>query len=148
MRCPTWDQEVAGSTPAKVGNILSWRLILKYFLRLFSPFYWFKKGSCHFLAKECTQYWLTCQVNMWLGKLAALDMTPLGWLGRKTSTQINTNINYTYITLKYIVQKHRPCHSKTDFVYSHSTTGWGGTVYFAKFWLSNIPSIRQISSVV
>ena len=22
---PTWDQEVAGSTPAKVGNILSWR---------------------------------------------------------------------------------------------------------------------------
>ena len=26
---------------------------------------------------------------MWLGKLAALDMTPLGWLGRKTSTQTN-----------------------------------------------------------
>ena len=24
---------------------------------------------------------------MWLGKLTALDMTPLGWLGRKTSTQ-------------------------------------------------------------
>ena len=32
------DQEVAGSTPAKVGNILSWRLIVKYFLRSFSPF--------------------------------------------------------------------------------------------------------------
>ena len=31
--CPTADQEVAGSTPAKVGNILSWRLIMKYFLR-------------------------------------------------------------------------------------------------------------------
>ena len=28
----TGDQEVAGSTPAKVGNILSWRLIVKYFL--------------------------------------------------------------------------------------------------------------------
>ena len=26
---------------------------------------------------------------MWLGKLTALDMTPLGWLGRKTSTQTN-----------------------------------------------------------
>ena len=26
-------QEVAGSTPAEVGNILSWRLIMKYFLR-------------------------------------------------------------------------------------------------------------------
>ena len=31
-------QEVAGSTPAEVGNILSWRLIMKYFLRSFSPF--------------------------------------------------------------------------------------------------------------
>ena len=45
---PTGDQEVAGSTPAEVGNILSWRLIMKYFLRSFSP-----KGSCQFLAKEC-----------------------------------------------------------------------------------------------
>ena len=32
-----------------------------------------------------------CPVNMWLGKLTALDMTPLGWLGRKTSTQTNTS---------------------------------------------------------
>ena len=28
---PTGDQEVAGSTPAKVDNIPSWRLIMKYF---------------------------------------------------------------------------------------------------------------------
>ena len=56
---PTGDREVAGSTPAEVGNILSWRLIMKYFLRSFSPFCWFKKGSCQFLAKECAQYWLT-----------------------------------------------------------------------------------------
>ena len=34
----TGDQEVAGSTPAEVGNILSWRSIMKYFLRSFSPF--------------------------------------------------------------------------------------------------------------
>ena len=33
-----WRQEVAGSTPDEVGNILSWRLIMKYFLRSFSPF--------------------------------------------------------------------------------------------------------------
>ena len=59
MRRPTGDQEVAGSTPAEIGNILSWRLIMKYFLRSFSPFCWFKKGSCQFLAKECAQYWLT-----------------------------------------------------------------------------------------
>ena len=32
---------------------------------------------------------LVCPVNVWLGKLTALDMTPLGWLGRKTSTQTN-----------------------------------------------------------
>ena len=38
MRRPTGDQEVAGSTPAEVGNVLSWRLIVKYFLRSFSPF--------------------------------------------------------------------------------------------------------------
>ena len=37
MRRPTGDQEVAGSTPAEVDNILSWRLIMKYFLRSFSP---------------------------------------------------------------------------------------------------------------
>ena len=59
MRRPTGDQEVAGSTPAEVGNILLWRLIMKYFLRSFSPFRWFKKGSCQFLAKEYAQYWLT-----------------------------------------------------------------------------------------
>ena len=32
MRRPTGDQEVAGSTPAEVGNTLLWRLIMKYFL--------------------------------------------------------------------------------------------------------------------
>ena len=30
-----------------------------------------------------------CPVNVWLGELTALNMTPLGWLGRKTSTQTN-----------------------------------------------------------
>ena len=59
MRRPTGDQEVKGSTLAEIGNILSWRLIIKYFLWSFSPFRWFKKGSCQFLAKECAQYWLT-----------------------------------------------------------------------------------------
>ena len=54
---PNGDQEVAGSIPAEVGNILLWRLIMKYFPWSFSPFCWFKKGSCQFLAK-CAQYWL------------------------------------------------------------------------------------------
>ena len=38
MRRPTGDQEVAGSIPTEVGSILSWRLIVKYFLWSFSPF--------------------------------------------------------------------------------------------------------------
>ena len=54
---PTGDQKIAGSTPA-VGNILPWRLIMKNFLRSFSPFRWFKKGTCQFLAIESAQYWL------------------------------------------------------------------------------------------
>ena len=33
-----FDQEVAGSTPAEISNILSCRLIMKYFLQSFSPF--------------------------------------------------------------------------------------------------------------
>ena len=40
---------------------------------------------------------LACPVNVWFGKLTALDMTPLGWLGRKTSTQ--TNNYFEFITL-------------------------------------------------
>ena len=52
----TGDQEVAGSIPTEFGNILSWRLITKYFLWSFSPIRWFKRGSCQFPAKECAQY--------------------------------------------------------------------------------------------
>ena len=35
---PTGDREVAGSMPIGPSNILSWRLIMEYFLRSFSPF--------------------------------------------------------------------------------------------------------------
>ena len=45
MRRLTGDQEVAGSTPAEVGNILSWKLIMKYFLRSFSPFPLIQEGQ-------------------------------------------------------------------------------------------------------
>ena len=52
---PTGDLEVAGSIPAGSGNILSWRLIMKYFHRSFSLFRYFKKDSCQFLANGCAQ---------------------------------------------------------------------------------------------
>ena len=51
---PTCAQEVAGSIAAESGNILSKGLIMIFFLRSFSPFHWFKKDSCQFLAKMCT----------------------------------------------------------------------------------------------
>ena len=35
---PTGNQEVVGLIPAGPGNILSWRLIMKYFLQSLSPF--------------------------------------------------------------------------------------------------------------
>ena len=57
--CQTGDHEVEGSTPA--GSAASMRLIMKYFLRWFFPFRWFKKDSCQFLGKECAQYWLTAK---------------------------------------------------------------------------------------
>ena len=56
---PTSDQEVAGSTPAEVGNILSWRFGHEIFSTVILSLRWFKKGSCQFLAEECAQYWLT-----------------------------------------------------------------------------------------
>ena len=51
----TGDQEVADSIPATSSNILSWRLILKYFLQSFSPFHSFNKDTCQFLANEYAQ---------------------------------------------------------------------------------------------
>ena len=52
---PTGDQEVADFIPAGSGHMLLLRLIMKYFLRSFCSFSWFKKGRCQFLAKECAQ---------------------------------------------------------------------------------------------
>ena len=54
-----WWSVGCGFDPCQVGNILSWRLIMKYFLQSFCPFSWIKKGSCQFLVQECAQYWLT-----------------------------------------------------------------------------------------
>ena len=45
-----------------------------------------------------------CPVNVWLGKLTALDMTPLGWLGRKTSTQTNKLSTMNVVNLNPFMQ--------------------------------------------
>ena len=62
------------------GNILLWRLIMKYFLWSFFPFCWFKMGSCQFLAKERMK---PAQEKMWWGKLTLMD-----WLSLKILTQM------------------------------------------------------------
>ena len=54
----TGDQEVVGSTPSGSATFFGGDLIMKYFLRSFSPIHLFKQGSYQFLAKECAQYWL------------------------------------------------------------------------------------------
>ena len=56
---PTDDQEVAGSTSAESATFFHGDLIMKYFLRSFSPIRWSVKGTCQFLAIECAHYWLT-----------------------------------------------------------------------------------------
>ena len=51
---PTGNQEVASSFPAGLGNFFFMLIDHEKCLRSFSPFPLFKKGSCQFLAKECT----------------------------------------------------------------------------------------------
>ena len=90
----TCNQEVTGLIPARSGNILSWRLIMKYFLWSFSPFHWFKNGSCQFLIKECRQVLVKCLEDYaWCGKV---------WLGKLTGS--------TW-PWKKVREKSRECHN-------------------------------------
>ena len=56
----TGDQEVAGSTPARSATFFQADWSWNIFLWSFSPFHWFKKGSCQFLVKEYAQVLLNC----------------------------------------------------------------------------------------
>ena len=51
-----WWPGGCGFDPCRVWQHSSFLEIdMKYFLRSFSPFHWFKKSSCLFLVKACTQ---------------------------------------------------------------------------------------------
>ena len=84
MRRPTGDQEVAGSTPAEVGSILSWRFDHEIFSTVILSLPLIQEGQlsvsgermCTILVNRLEDK--ACPVNVWLGKLTALDMTPLG----------------------------------------------------------------------
>ena len=55
----TGDREVAGSAPARFGNILLFRWIMKYFLHSFSPFLDSRRAVVSFCWKNVHKYWST-----------------------------------------------------------------------------------------
>ena len=102
---PTDDQEVAGRTPP--GPFVE--IDHEIFLRPSSPLRLIKKGSCQFLAKECTQVLVNgLQDYTYSGKLTALDITLMGWLGGKSSTQTNkhTCLNSTALVAQVRYMSH------------------------------------------
>ena len=62
----------------------------------------FKKHNLLYIIKKGS-----CQV---LGKLTALDMTPFGWLGRKTSTQTNKLYIICEHKCMYLIYLHTVLH--------------------------------------
>ena len=93
-----WWSEACSFDHRRIGNILSWRTGHEIFSTVIFSLPLIQEGSCQFLAKECTILNnrlkdQACQVNVWLGKLTSLDMTPSVWLGRKISTQTNKQTN-------------------------------------------------------
>ena len=84
-----WWSEGCGFDP-RVGNILSWILIMKYFLVILSLTL-IQAGQ--FSVSDERMFTLLVPVKVWLRKLTELDMSPLGCLVRKTSTQTNIRLS-------------------------------------------------------
>ena len=84
MRRPTGDQEVAGSPPAEVSNILFMEIDHEIFSTVILSLPLIQEGQlsvsgermCTILVNRLEDQ--ACPVNVWLGKLTTLDMTPLG----------------------------------------------------------------------
>ena len=93
-RRPTGDQEFAGSTPAgsatfffEIDHEIFSTVIFSLPLIQDGPLSVSGERICTILVNRLEDF--ACPVNVCLGKLTALDMTPLGLLGRKTSIQTN-----------------------------------------------------------
>ena len=90
--CPTGDQEVAGSISVWYSNILSWRLIINYFLQSFSPF--LRAPSTDSRRAAVIFWWKNVYNTGWLlrglslsgksvvCKLTKLDIILFSWLGQ------------------------------------------------------------------
>ena len=81
---PTGDQDVAGSTPRMVGNILSWRFDQDMFSTVILSLPLIQEGQ---LSVSGERMWtilvnrledLACPIKAWLGKLTAHDTNPFG----------------------------------------------------------------------
>ena len=88
---PTGDQEVASSIPARSGNILSWRLIMKYFLPSFSPFRWFRKGS-HY---QELSYYRNCHSDYRYSILDRLRLIPFDRSSYLCSWCVISSVSHT-----------------------------------------------------
>ena len=82
-----------------------------------------------------------CPVNVWLGKLTALDMTPLGWLGRKTNTNKPLHDSGRVLSFHFIHIKFPDNNFKRQWIF----TKLGMCIDIVKiwFWIAN-GQIRQI----
>ena len=80
--------------PCQVGNILSWIFDHEIFSAVNLSLLLIQEGQLSVSGERMCTIPVNrlvsdqaCPVEVWLGKLTELDMTTLGWLGRKTSTQ-------------------------------------------------------------
>ena len=117
-----WRSGCCGFHLCQVSNILSWRLILKYLLWSFSAFHWFKKGIVSFWWKNVHSTGKLLRgpslpsksvVRDKKCKLTVLNMTLVGWVDCKTSTQKQTQysyipfLRYSPICLLVLFHKHK-----------------------------------------
>ena len=90
---PTGDREFTGSSPPGPATLIrgdwSWDIFYGHSL----PSTDSRRAVVSFWRKNVYKYWLAAQrtkplqEKVCLNKLVALDMTQMGWLGRKISTQ-------------------------------------------------------------
>ena len=92
---PSGNLVVVGSTPAGSATFFCGALTLKYFSAFILSSQLIQEGQLSVSGQRmCTILVNRLEdkagpVKVWLGKLTVLDMTPVGWLGYKTSTQTN-----------------------------------------------------------
>ena len=91
-----WLSGGCGFNPCWVGNILSWRFDHDIFSTVFLSLFLIQEGQlsvygermCAVLVNRLEDW--VYPVKVWFGKPTMLKMTPISWLGRKTSTQTST----------------------------------------------------------